>query len=231
MTSAVPQQLAPVQPLAGRVAPPRVLVVGRAPLTAEGIARVLERATGVVLAGVTCSMSVAVNMIAMRHPSMVVLDEQIDPSLCSVTRFASRHGVGVVLVLGPSGPPTVRASLGRRAGANAVVSSTVAPAELLDAIRHTAAGRPFVTPELRTGRPVRLAGLGGPGGALSPRESEVLHLIAEGMDNHGIAAALGVSLETVRTHVKNTARKLGARDRSQVVAMAYKSGFVDRFTR
>ena len=62
--------------------------------------------------------------------------------------------------------------------------------------------------------------------ALTPREREVLTLVARGRSNNDIAAALVISEHTARTHVKRTVAKLGARDRAQLVVIAYESGLV-----
>ncbi|MGH3620877.1 MAG: response regulator transcription factor, partial [Sciscionella sp.] len=59
---------------------------------------------------------------------------------------------------------------------------------------------------------------------LSPREYEVLRLIAEGLENQAIGKTLFVSVETVRTHVKSILRKLHARDRAHAVAVAFRTG-------
>ncbi|WP_432186629.1 response regulator [Streptomyces sp. Tue6028] len=120
-----------------------------------------------------------------------------------------------------------------RAGASGFLVKDTRPAELLDAIRTVAAGEALLSP----GPTARLIArflrgpalspplVGGPDG-LSEREREVLTLVARGLNNAEIAGALGLSPLTAKTHVSRIMGKLGARDRAQLVIVAYESGLV-----
>jgi DNA-binding NarL/FixJ family response regulator len=121
------------------------------------------------------------------------------------------------------------------AGASGFLLKDVTAEHLFDAVRVVAAGEALLAPtvtrrlisefaQLRpraaaSAPPVALA-------ALTPRETQVLRLIAEGLSNPEIAARLVVSEETVKTHVSRVLAKLGLRDRTQAVITAYESGLV-----
>jgi DNA-binding NarL/FixJ family response regulator len=109
-----------------------------------------------------------------------------------------------------------------------------APAEtLFDAVRVIAAGEALLAPaitrrliaEFARLRPRPQAPTNGLD-ALTPRETEILALISEGLSNREIALRLVLSDETVKTHVSHVLRKLGLRDRAQAVVVAYESGLV-----
>jgi DNA-binding NarL/FixJ family response regulator len=93
-----------------------------------------------------------------------------------------------------------------RAGASGFLLKDVTAERLFDAVRVVAAGEALLAP--------------------TPRETEVLRLIAEGLSNPEIAARLSVTEETVKTHVSRVLNKLGLRDRTQAVVTAYESGLV-----
>lgn len=121
-----------------------------------------------------------------------------------------------------------------RAGASGFLVKDTRPAELLAAITTVAAGDSLLSP----GPTARLIArvLSAPSGpapgavagpdCLTDRERQVLHLVARGMNNTGIAEALGLSPLTAKTHVSRIMGKLGARDRAQLVIVAYESGLV-----
>ncbi|MGW3111407.1 response regulator [Streptomyces sp. NPDC001091] len=121
-----------------------------------------------------------------------------------------------------------------RAGASGFLVKDIRPAELLDAIRTVAAGESLLSPGptsrliarfLRTPNTATTSVVGGPSG-LSERERQVLALVARGLNNPEIAEALGLSPLTAKTHVSRMMGKLGARDRAQLVIVAYESGLV-----
>jgi DNA-binding NarL/FixJ family response regulator len=127
-----------------------------------------------------------------------------------------------------------------RAGASGFLLKDVTAERLFEAVRVVAAGEALLAPavtrrlisEFARLRPQAVAGVPGtanrPGAltALTPRETEVLRLVAEGLSNTEIAGRLVVTEETVKTHVSRILSKLRLRDRTQAVVAAYESGLV-----
>jgi len=126
-----------------------------------------------------------------------------------------------------------------RAGASGFLLKDATAERLFDAVRVVAAGEALLAPgvtrrlisEFARLRPQAAAGPAAAGRpvaltALTPRETEVLCLVAEGLSNTEIARRLVVTEETVKTHVSRILAKLGLRDRTQAVVVAYESGLV-----
>jgi DNA-binding NarL/FixJ family response regulator len=122
-----------------------------------------------------------------------------------------------------------------RAGASGFLLKDVTAERLFDAVRVVAAGEALLAPavtrrliiEFTRLRPVERASSKAAGlASLTPRETEVLKLVAEGLSNPEIAARLVVTEETVKTHVSRMLSKLGLRDRTQAVVTAYETGLV-----
>ncbi|MFE6028360.1 response regulator [Streptomyces niveus] len=121
-----------------------------------------------------------------------------------------------------------------RAGASGFLLKDAPPADLISAVRVVAAGEALLAPSVtrrliadfaqqrpapRKDRSLRLKGL-------TPRETEVLELIARGLSNQEIADHLVLAEQTVKTHLGRVLAKLGLRDRAQAVIFAYESGLV-----
>jgi DNA-binding NarL/FixJ family response regulator len=121
-----------------------------------------------------------------------------------------------------------------RAGASGFLLKDVTAERLFDAVRVVAAGDALLAPaitrrligEFALMRPKPDAAPVSAFAALTPRETQVLRLVAEGLSNPEISARLVVTEETVKTHVSRILNKLGLRDRTQAVVAAYESGLV-----
>ncbi|MEU3350133.1 response regulator transcription factor [Streptomyces sp. NPDC037389] len=121
-----------------------------------------------------------------------------------------------------------------RAGASGFLLKDAPPADLISAVRVVAAGEALLAPSVtrrliadfaKRPAPRRRSGTARPGG-LTPRETEVLELIARGLSNQEIADRLILAEQTVKTHVGRVLAKLNLRDRAQAVIFAYESGLV-----
>ena len=126
----------------------------------------------------------------------------------------------VVLYTGYTGPEAGLDEAVRVGARGFVLKSSPAP-KLIEAIRCVAAGGTYIDADLAAhlsagANPSRLA-------RLSPREREILDLLAEGLTGQAIASRLFLSPETVRTHVRNATTKLGAKTRVQAVALAVRA--------
>jgi DNA-binding NarL/FixJ family response regulator len=118
-----------------------------------------------------------------------------------------------------------------QAGASGFLLKVSSPEHLITAIRVVAGGEALLDPAVTTRVISAFAGRPGPEpppelGELTPRETDVLRLMARGMSNAEISAALAVGEATVKTHVARVLMKLGLRDRVQAVVYAYESGLV-----
>ncbi|MFI9751651.1 response regulator [Streptomyces collinus] len=121
-----------------------------------------------------------------------------------------------------------------RAGASGFLGKGVEPAQLLNAVRLVAAGEALLSPAATKGLISRVLAHPTPGdlvdparlASLTPREREVLTLVGTGLANDEIAERLFVTPVTVKTHANRAMAKLGARDRAQLVVIAYETGLV-----
>ena len=169
------------------------------------------------------------------RPDVVLMDAGL-PGLDALgaTRLIREAGltqVRVLLLIASGSDPEVLAAL--RAGARGVLLRGSEPGDLLRAVRLTARGGALLTPGFTRRLAADLVWSQARAGAelpeleeLTAREREVLALVGHGFSNAEIAERLAVSPATVKTHVGSTVAKLGARDRAELVMLAYETGLV-----
>ena len=162
-------------------------------------------------------------LIERRRPDVAIVDIGLPgTSGLDLTRsaLAGRDDLGVLLYTGIGDQDTLVRALD--SGARGFALKAGSPEELLTALRAVARGDAYVDERLR---PLLLARFTTERiGVLSPREREVLDLLAQGLNGEEVAARLVLSPETVRTHVRNAMEKLEAHTRVHAVAIALRQG-------
>ncbi|MFJ7332346.1 response regulator [Streptomyces sp. NPDC101116] len=212
----------------------RVLLADDQTLVREAFAMLVESARDMEVVGRAATGRQALELARGARPDLVVMDIRM-PDLDGIeaTRLIAADddlaGVRVLVLTTYDTDENIVEAL--RAGASGFLVKDTRPAELLDAIRTVAAGEALLSPGptarliQRFLRSPRAPETGGPE-CLSGREREVLALVARGLNNTEIGDALGLSPLTAKTHVSRIMGKLAARDRAQLVIVAYESGMV-----
>ncbi|GAA1777950.1 MULTISPECIES: response regulator transcription factor [Streptomonospora] len=214
-------------------APIRVLVCDDQVLVRTGLVTVVDAQPDMEVAAECGDGRAAVDLAARLRPDVVVMDVRM-PVLDGIeaTRLLAGAGVDgpvkVLVVTTFNLDEYVYEAL--RAGASGFLLKDAPPAQLLHGIRTVATGAALLDPEVtrrlvgRYATRIRPAERSGKDTPLTPRELEVLRLVADGLSNGEIAAALVLSPETVKTFVSRILTKLDLRDRVQAVVYAYRHG-------
>ena len=227
----------------------RVLLADDQVLVRAGFRLLLESAGDIAVIAEAANGGEAVALTREHGPDVVLMDINM-PEVDGITathliasdpRLAATK---VVVLTTFDDEETVFAAL--RAGASGFLVKDVEPEELLQAVRVVARGDALLSPSVTRAviaaftakggpqgpRPPRAAGSAAPGGRAAPpglaslteREKEVVGLVASGLSNDEIARELVVSPLTAKTHVSRAMTKLNARDRAQLVVLAYEHG-------
>jgi two-component system response regulator NreC len=218
----------PDLPAAGRVLPPNVVLLDDHPVVRAGVRMLLER-DGLHIVAEASSLAGA---LALDLPAgavdVVVADLMLKDARGAKVVAALRRSLApaAVLVLTMIDDPDEVADV-LRAGASGYLLKEAAPADLVDAVRRVAAGETYLQPSLgvallsRTtvsgpapGTPLR------PARTLTPRELDVLRLLARGHTNAEMSSMLDMSLRTVEAHRARLLRKLGFETRAELVRYA-----------
>ncbi|HEV2371076.1 MAG TPA: response regulator transcription factor [Streptosporangiaceae bacterium] len=221
----------------------RVLLADDQPLVRTGFRMILDAEPDIEVVGEACDGADAVRQAARLRPDVVIMDIQmpVEDGISATARIRA-NGTGRVLVLTTFHlDQNVVGAL--RAGASGFLLKDTEAVKLIEAIRVVHAGDAIVAPAVTRRLLDRFATrlpTGDPGtsasgrrdrtqlSCLTERETEVLALVARGLSNAEIAAELVVTETTVKTHVHHLLAKLGARDRVQLVVLAYDTGLAGR---
>jgi DNA-binding NarL/FixJ family response regulator len=221
-----------------------VMVVDDQGLVREGLVTLLEAAPGLEPVAAAANGEEAVALAARHRPDVVLMDLRM-PVLDGVeaTRRirAAQPEIEIVVLTTHADEESILDAL--QAGARGYLTKDAGIAEISRAIQAAAGHHAFLDPEVQA-QLLRAASAGGRSGSppspvpaaaaarplpdeLTPREAEVLSLVARGLSNGEIAAQLVVSEATVKSHINHLFSKIGARDRAQAVHYAYTHGLAD----
>jgi DNA-binding NarL/FixJ family response regulator len=218
--------------------PVTVVVADDQSAVREGLVLLLGTLSGIVVAGEAADGDAAVTLVASVQPQVVLMDLNM-PGCDGVTatqRITDSHpGTRVVVLTTYADDESIIGAL--RAGALGYLTKDATRKEIERAVLAAAAGGQGVLDHAVQQRLLSAAVRSGPGGGLdtgaasgdeselTPREAEVLRLIAAGQSNREIARALFVSEATIKTHVNRIFAKTGSRDRAQAIRYAYTHGY------
>jgi DNA-binding NarL/FixJ family response regulator len=220
--------------LDGRAGPApavRVLIADSQALVRAGFRALLESGGRISVVGEAASGEEAVAEARRLRPDVVLLDASLPGLNCveATGQMLADPGIAVMLLTATEQDERIFATL--RAGARGLLLKDTEPAELVRAIELLARGDALLSPSLTRRLIAELVSVPNPQlpssellDELTPREREVVALVALGLSNPDIAERLVISPATSKTHVSRAMLKLGAHDRAQLVAFAFHAG-------
>ena len=205
----------------------QVLIADDHELVRRGLRQTIAAEADMQLAGEARTGREAVELAAATRPDVALLDVQM-PVLDGIAAAAEIHaaqpGVAVVMLTSFGSDAQLHAAL--RAGVTGYLLKDISGDELVAAIRGAAAGRPQMHPAILRRLMAQMPAPADPLAVLSDREREVLCLIAGGLSNKEIGAALALAEVTVKGYVSTMLSKLGVLDRTQAALLAVRYGLV-----
>ncbi|OEI70186.1 response regulator transcription factor [Curtobacterium sp. ER1/6] len=205
----------------------RVVVADDHPIVRAGIVALLQDADDVSVVGQASDGETAVSIALAERPDVVLMDLRmpgIDGDEATARIIAREPGIRVLILTTYESDDQILAAI--EAGAAGYLLKAAPESEILAGLRATARGETALAPSAAAAL-VRRATTKAPAGpTLSPRELEVLQLVAQGGSNPAIGRALFLSETTVKTHLGHVFEKLGVNDRTRAVTRAMELGLL-----
>ena len=214
--------------------PISVVIADDQKLLRAGFSVILEAEPDITVVGQAGDGRAAVDMVLRRRPDVVLMDIRMPEldGLDAAERILAEPGVATAVVMLTTFDASEYVYRALRIGASGFLLKDAPSDRLLDAVRVAAAGEALIAPSI-TRRLVEQFAAGAPDPStvpelrtLTPRELDVLRLVARGLSNQEIARELVLGENTIKTHVTHVLFKLGLRDRVQAVVLAYETGLV-----
>jgi len=201
----------------------RVLAVDDHPLLRDGISTLIANQTDMQLIAEASTGREALDQFRKHRPDITLMDLQM-PEMSGIDAMSAIRGefpdARIIVLTTHAGDVQVSRAL--KAGARAYLLKGLLRKELLETIRAVHSGHKRVSSEIAAEIAEHATD-----DALTPREVDVLRLVAQGNANKAVAALLSLTEETVKSHISSILAKLGANDRTHAVAIGLKRGIID----
>jgi len=200
----------------------RVFSVDDHPLLREGLAAIINSQPDMTLVAQAANGGEAIQDYPKHQPDVTLMDLRL-PDMSGIDALIAIRlaapAARIIILTTFEGDVEIQRAL--KAGARGYLLKSTPPKELVDAIRQVHAGKKRVPPEVAAQLAESMSD-----DDLTPREIEVLRLVANGNRNQDVAKALFISEETVKAHLKHIMLKLDATDRTQAVTIAVRRGLI-----
>jgi two-component system, NarL family, nitrate/nitrite response regulator NarL len=220
------------EPVARRV---RVLIVQDHPLLASALARVLEGQPDLAVSGVSSSGATAVLSAGLDHPDVVLMDFRLpDVTGPEAARMIQSEHAGAAIVFHSADESETALLDAVDAGATAYLTKDATADQIIEAVRRASRGEVLIPVELFARAIRRQQGVVSKKrereqllAVFTPRELDILHLLAEGLDTTAMSQRLGIAPHTVEWHVRHVIEKLQVHSKLQAVISAARQGLIE----